>query len=94
MLEQFHIQESDAVRIDHRRLYKILVDIFTYLGCPVADAAQAADVLVTTDLRGVESHGISGQFKTYIKEYQSGVTNPKPKPKIVRETPSKTFKKF
>lgn len=86
MLEQFHIQESDAVRIDHRRLYKILVDIFTYLGCPVADAAQAADVLVTTDLRGVESHGISGQFKTYIKEYQSGVTNPKPKPKIVRET--------
>jgi len=34
-----------------------------------ADAAEAADVLVMSDLRGVDSHGVSNMFRIYVKDY-------------------------
>jgi len=48
------------------------------------DAEIAADVLVTTDLFGIHSHGTKN-LRKYIKKIQSGGINPRAVPKIVAE---------
>ena len=88
MLEQFHVKEQDAVRVGAEDLRATVAGIFSSLGVPGKDASLAADVLVTADLRGVESHGVSNMLSAYIRGYNSGEINPRPAWKMVRETPA------
>jgi L-2-hydroxycarboxylate dehydrogenase (NAD+) len=43
--------------------------------------------LITSDLRGIESHGI-GRLKMYYDRIKQGVQFPSPSWKIVRESPT------
>ncbi len=61
--------------------------IFRHCGVPETEARQAADVLVAADLRGIDSHGIA-RLRVYYGMLTQGRINPKPKPTIVRQTPS------
>ena len=61
--------------------------IFSALGCSETDAHLAADVLVSADLRGVDSHGVA-RLPGYVRLYDIGRLNPQPHIKIVHETPS------
>ena len=88
MLEQFHVREEDAVRVSHETLRAAVAAIFEKLDVPSQDALLAADVLVTADLRGVESHGVSNMLRTYVAAYKAEEINPRPSWKIVRETPA------
>jgi len=57
------------------------------MGCPEEDAHQAAEVLVSADLRGVDSHGVA-RLSGYVRLHEKGRLNPKPKIKITHDTPS------
>ena len=57
------------------------------MGCSAEDAATAAQVLVTADLRGIDSHGVA-RLSGYVRLWKAGRINPKPQMKIVHETPS------
>jgi len=46
-------------------------DTFIRLGVPTDDARICADVLITSDLRGIESHGV-GRLKYYYDRIKSG----------------------
>jgi len=35
------------------------------------DAAEGADVLTMTDLRGVETHGVSNMLRAYVRDYKA-----------------------
>ncbi len=59
--------------------------VFLHLGCPKADAEQAADVLACADLRGIDSHGIA-RLHIYFEMLSEGGVNPKPDIEIVRST--------
>src|SRR5467141_3568725 len=61
--------------------------IFLHFGVPESDAAQAADVLASADLRGIDSHGVA-RLTSYFDLLSEGLINPTPKIKIVRSTPS------
>lgn len=61
--------------------------VFRRFGVPAADAAVAADVLVQSDLRGIDSHGVA-RLHTYFEMLELGRINPKPNVKIVREKKS------
>jgi LDH2 family malate/lactate/ureidoglycolate dehydrogenase len=61
--------------------------VFMHFGVPQADAEQAADVLVKSDLRGIDSHGVA-RLHTYFEMLELGRINPKPKIKIIREKAS------
>lgn len=61
--------------------------VFMHFGVPKADAELAADVLVKSDLRGIDSHGVA-RLHTYFEMLELGRINPKPKIKIVREKAS------
>ena len=55
MLERFKVPPEDEVRVPHESLRDTVTAIFEKMGVESADAALGADVLVTTDLRGVET---------------------------------------
>jgi len=55
------------------------------LGVPDEDARITADVLVTADLRGVDSHGVA-RMSRYVSGIQQGMMRPKANPRPVHET--------
>jgi len=61
--------------------------VFRHFGVPEDDAALAAEVLATSDRRGIESHGVA-RLHTYFEMLSSGRINPTPNVQVVRETPS------
>ena len=87
MLERFKVPKEDEVRVPHESLHETVTAIFEKMGVPGEDAAEGADVLVATDLRGVETHGVSNMLRRYVELYNEGALNPAPVLKIVREYP-------
>ncbi len=59
--------------------------IFLHFGVPKADAEQAADVLASADLRGIDSHGVA-RLTSYFDLLSEGLINPTPKIKVLRST--------
>lgn len=87
-MDKFKVDRSGTIRIQEMALRKTVVRIFGKMGLTDSDSKVAADVLVTSDLRGVDTHGVSDMVRFYVGEYRNGQTNPRPKWHIVRETPS------
>lgn len=57
------------------------------MGCPLQDAQLAADVLLSADLRGIDSHGVA-RLVGYVRLWEKKRINTKPSIQIVHETPS------
>lgn len=73
------------IMIKEQNLRRFTENIFLGLGCPKKDAKLAADVLVSADLRGVDSHG-TARLVGYVRLYDNGRLNPNPEIKILHET--------
>ena len=58
------------------------------MGEPDDNAAAAATTLVTADLWGTESHGVSNMVRYYIDYYARGEIKADPQWRTVRETPA------
>jgi L-2-hydroxycarboxylate dehydrogenase (NAD+) len=68
-------------------LHSFVVRVFERLGVPPADAAQAADVLIAADRRGIDSHGVA-RLKAYCDLFAVGKVQAQAIVSILRETPS------
>jgi L-2-hydroxycarboxylate dehydrogenase (NAD+) len=66
-------------------LHKFMSTIFERLGTPAEDARICADVLIASDLRGIQSHGV-GRLKYYYDRIQRGQHQTTTVFKIVKET--------
>ncbi len=66
---------------------QFMTDVFAALGVPGADAAIAADVLITADLHGIESHGI-GRLRYYYDRLKRGQHQPTTHFEVLRDGPS------
>jgi len=62
-------------------------DVFIGLRVPEDDAEICADVLITSDLRGIESHGIQ-RMKMYYDRIKAGIYDPKTEYKIIKDGPT------
>lgn len=71
----------------YQTLFSFTKEIFIKMGCPEADADLATNVLLSADLRGVDSHGIA-RLVGYVRLWETGRINSNPTIKIVHETPS------
>jgi L-2-hydroxycarboxylate dehydrogenase (NAD+) len=60
---------------------------FLHFGVSQQDAAEAADVLLCADLRGIDSHGVA-RLHSYFELLQEGRINPRPQVKVIRSTAS------
>jgi LDH2 family malate/lactate/ureidoglycolate dehydrogenase len=61
--------------------------IFMRMGCSDADATLAAKVLVSADVRGIDSHGVA-RLTGYVRLWEAKRVNASPDIKIIHETPS------
>jgi len=75
------------MKVDHNKLKKFVVQIFQSIGCDEQEALLAAEVLVSADLRGIDSHGVA-RLVGYVRLFDNGRLNPKPICKIIHQTPS------
>src|SRR5207249_4248339 len=87
ILERFKVPEKDQVLVSEAALRRTVTQIFEKLGVSKEDSAEGADVLTMTDLRGVETHGVSNMLRAYVRDYKAGKLNPAPGWRIVRESP-------
>ena len=86
MLERFKVPDADRVYVPSARVRTAAESVFLAMGLSDANARQAADVLVTNDLRGVETHGVSNMLRSYVAGYRSGELNPNPAVETERES--------
>src|SRR5262245_51661084 len=75
------------MRVSADKIREQLVSVFRAWGMSEPHAATTADLMVETDLRGVDSHGIS-MLPTYDKEFRGGRLNMRPTWKTLREGPA------
>lgn len=71
----------------YNHLFTYTQSILEKIGCPPADARLAAEVLLSADLRGVDSHGVA-RLSGYVRLWEKGRINAVPNVRIVHETPS------
>jgi len=78
--------EDDVPRIPGETLRDWVVDIFETCGLAREDGEIAADILVESDLRGIESHGVPRLRRLYVDRLLSGAIRADAKLTIERET--------
>ncbi len=79
---------EDVIWIDFDTMERFMADVFKGLGVPDSDARICADVLITADKTGIDSHGI-GRLKTiYYDRIKAGIQSPVTRFEVVREGPT------
>ncbi|WP_297338453.1 Ldh family oxidoreductase [Algoriphagus sp.] len=73
--------------LSYDHLYKFTHDVLLKMGCPEFHAQVGAEVLVSADLRGVDSHGVA-RLSGYVRLWEKGRINTNPTIQIVHESPS------
>lgn len=73
--------------LSYQRLLTFAKNIFLQIGCSETDADTAAKVLLSADLRGVDSHGVA-RLSGYVRLWEAKRVNATPDIKIIHETPS------
>ena len=86
MLERFLVPEQARVFVQPENMLQATIEIFEKCGQSAEDAALSAEVLLTSDLRGCESHGVSNMLRVYVQMYGEQESNPTPNVRITRET--------
>ena len=74
--------------VDFDTLERFMVDVFLGQGVPREDALVCAEVLITSDKRGIDSHGVGRLKPIYYDRIKAGIQNPVTNFEIVREGPT------
>ena len=73
--------------LPYPHLKKFSTEIFLKIGCPEEQANKAVDVLLSADLRGIDSHGLA-RLSGYVRLWEAKRINSNPIIRIVHESPS------
>lgn len=88
-MQNLRAPEADALRVAAPQLEAVIRGIFSRLGLPDTDAGLCARALVTADLLGVDSHGVSNYIQIlYVPGLRGGSINPRPEIRPLSETPT------
>lgn len=74
--------------VDWETITSFVVDAFVGYGIPREDAEICADVLLESDKRGIESHGVNRFKPIYLDRIKDGIQNPVTNFEVIRETPT------
>jgi len=78
----------DIVWVDFDSLENFMVDVFKGIGVPEEDARICAEVLITSDKRGIDSHGIGRLKPIYYDRIKAGIQSPKTNIEIIKDGPT------
>jgi len=71
-----------------KRMENFMAACFEAIGVPPADAAICANVLIESDKRGIDSHGVGRFVPIYINRINEGIQNPVTNFEVIREGPT------
>lgn len=71
----------------YEQLFTFSKAVFEKIGCSEKDASTATTVLLSADLRGVDSHGVA-RLGGYVRLWEAGRINATPNVQTIHETPS------
>lgn len=74
--------------VDWKTITDFVTDAFIAYGVPKEDAEICADVLLESDKRGIESHGVNRFKPVYLDRIKSGIQNAVTNIEIIKETPT------
>ena len=74
--------------VDWETITNFVIDAFVGYGIPREDAKICADVLLESDKRGIESHGVNRFKPIYLDRIKDGIQQPVTNFEIVKETPT------
>ena len=80
--------DEHVVWVDFDTMERFMVDVFKGVGVPEDDARVCADVLITADKRGIDSHGVGRLKSIYYDRIKAGIQSPVTDFEIVREGPT------
>lgn len=79
---------NGAVSVSFDVMEAFMVDVFKYLGVPEEDAKISADVLITADKLGIDSHGVNRLKPIYYDRIKDGIQFPVTNFEIIKESPT------
>ncbi|MEJ2249839.1 MAG: Ldh family oxidoreductase [Candidatus Lokiarchaeota archaeon] len=80
-------ENEDIVYLDAKTLENFMRDVFIGLGVPEEDAKIIAEVLITSDIRGIDTHGVQ-RCKMYYDRIKQGIYEVKTKIDVVNDGPT------
>ena len=87
VIKQSIILHAMEKTISYEKLFHFVSSIFRAMGSQANNSDLAAKVLLSADLRGIDSHGVA-RLSGYVRLWQAKRINANPGIKIVHETPS------
>lgn len=81
------MREDPIPRIDHRVLHRQIVSVLDAWGFAAESCEVVAEVMVDTDLSGVDSHGIA-MLPVYDEKLAAGILNVAAIPRVVTDAPA------
>ena len=84
-MDQYGAQYGDCAWVPFDFLESFMNSVLVAAGVPAADAAIVADVLLESDRRGIDSHGIGRLKPIYVDRIRDGVLDPVTRVQVVRE---------
>ena len=74
-------------KIPYQQLFELAKAILQKIGCSEKDAELAVKVLLSADVRGIDSHGVA-RLSGYVRLWEVNRINATPDIKIIHQTPS------
>ena len=92
VLPRFTIPEEQQVVVPEQTMRDAVAAMFRSVGMSAEEADECTDVLVVSDLRGNDSHGVSNMLRSYMEGFVKGQNraggrgpNPRPQFEIISE---------
>jgi LDH2 family malate/lactate/ureidoglycolate dehydrogenase len=79
---------EEVVWVKIETLRSFVLNVFKKVGVPERDAETCADVLISADRQGIESHGVSRLKPIYIDRIRVGQQHPVSNFEVIREGPT------
>jgi LDH2 family malate/lactate/ureidoglycolate dehydrogenase len=84
-IEEYAKQYANCAWIPFPELERFMHDALVHAGIPDSDAAIITDVLIESDKRGIDSHGIGRLKPIYIDRIDIGIMNPVTEIEVVKD---------
>ena len=78
-------ESNGTVWLDFEQLKNFITDVFKGVGVPDDEAVICADVVIASDKRGIDSHGIGRMKQFYYDRVKEGIQEPVTNFQVVRD---------
>jgi L-2-hydroxycarboxylate dehydrogenase (NAD+) len=76
------------MKVQAKNLHQFMIEVLQKVDVPHSDAVIMADILIESDLRGIDSHGINRLKPIYVDRIKDGIVQPVTQYKLIKETPT------